>query len=530
MRKNISGQACAEATAPYRRRSDMHGMMPPDPTARRASPAPALAEAGWAGFAPGSVSARLARKRTQAAPLPPPLLAGLVWLVDMAAAAAAGILLHGLSLTANRPPAGAILFVALLTPCIAGVAGAYAPPALFGGRRPVLAVLGALMASCGGLSLAAHVLHEGQALPAGVALLWMGLAAPLLLGGRLATAAALRAAAGRTQRRAVLVGDGPHATRLIAALAERQDRSLELLGVVDDHGAGAASAGRVRGGLPHLGSLESLLSMIRRDEVDEVILALPWSAEARMLRLLRLFRDCPVDVRLAPELVAYRDCRAGPPEAGGLFLPWLERRPISGVAGLAKTVEDYVLALIALAIAAVPMALIALAIRLDSPGPVLFRQRRTGFNGRDFHVLKFRTMYHEYADPEARCQVKEGDPRVTRIGAILRRTSLDELPQIFNVLRGEMSFVGPRPHAPGTLAGGRPFQEVVARYAARHRVKPGLTGLAQVRGWRGPTDTEEKLIRRVESDLEYIENWSLWLDFAILVRTLLVVARMRNAL
>src|SRR3712207_4475390 len=139
-------------------------------------------------------------------------------------------------------------------------------------------------------------------------------------------------------------------------------------------------------------------------------------------------------------------------------------------------------------------------------------------------------MYHEHTDHEVRCQVQEGDPRVTRVGAVLRRTSMDELPQIFNVLRGEMSFIGPRPHAPGTRAGDRPFEQVVARYAARHRVKPGLTGLAQVRGWRGPTETEEKLIRRVDSDLEYIETWSLWLDFAILLRTLLVVARMRNAL
>jgi lipopolysaccharide/colanic/teichoic acid biosynthesis glycosyltransferase len=168
-------------------------------------------------------------------------------------------------------------------------------------------------------------------------------------------------------------------------------------------------------------------------------------------------------------------------------------------------------------------------VRLDSPGPILFRQRRTGFNNQPFYVLKFRTMYHEAADYTVARQVSLGDKRVTRVGAILRRTSLDELPQIFNILRGDMSFIGPRPHAPGTRAGGRPFEEVAARYAARHRVKPGLTGLAQVRGWRGPTETEEKLLRRVESDLEYIETWSPWLDFTILVRTLLAVARMRNA-
>jgi lipopolysaccharide/colanic/teichoic acid biosynthesis glycosyltransferase len=176
------------------------------------------------------------------------------------------------------------------------------------------------------------------------------------------------------------------------------------------------------------------------------------------------------------------------------------------------------------------MLLIALAVKIDSPGPVLFRQRRTGFNDRSFYVFKFRTMYADATDHEASRQVLAGDPRVTRVGRFLRRTSLDELPQLLNVLRGEMSFVGPRPHAPGTLAGNRRFDEVVANYAARHRVKPGLTGLAQVRGYRGPTPTERQILLRVESDLEYIGRWSLWLDFLIILRTLLVVVRMRNAL
>ena len=161
---------------------------------------------------------------------------------------------------------------------------------------------------------------------------------------------------------------------------------------------------------------------------------------------------------------------------------------------------------------------------------MLFRQRRIGFNDRPFQVFKFRTMFADAADHDARRQVLAGDPRVTRIGRLLRRTSLDELPQLFNVLRGEMSVVGPRPHAPGTQAGSRRFDEVVANYAARHRVKPGLTGLAQVRGLRGPTPDEEMLLRRVESDLEYIARWSPWLDVQIILRTPLVVLRARNAL
>ncbi|MBX9596331.1 MAG: sugar transferase [Roseomonas sp.] len=234
----------------------------------------------------------------------------------------------------------------------------------------------------------------------------------------------------------------------------------------------------------------------------------------------------PVEIRLAPDLLADR-LPAGRRPAGPVLL---RARPISGLGAAVKVAEDYAMAILALAIAAVPMLLIAIAIKLDSPGPVFFRQRRTGFNDRPFDVLKFRTMYAEATDHEVLRQVRAGDARITPVGAILRKTSLDELPQIFNILKGDMSFVGPRPHAPGTRAAGRRLDEVVANYAARHQVKPGLTGLAQVRGWRGPTITEEQIIRRVESDLEYIERWSPWLDITIILRTLLAVACMRNAL
>jgi exopolysaccharide biosynthesis polyprenyl glycosylphosphotransferase len=200
-----------------------------------------------------------------------------------------------------------------------------------------------------------------------------------------------------------------------------------------------------------------------------------------------------------------------------------------GWAAWAKRAEDVLLAVLALALFALPMLLIALAVRLDSRGPVLFRQARTGRAGVPFVMLKFRTMRHDPAAQGMVRQATRNDARVTRLGAMLRRTSLDELPQLFNVLRGEMSMVGPRPHAPGTRAAGRLFQDVVPHYPARYRVRPGLTGLAQVRGLRGETDTEEKLIRRVDADLEYIERWSLLLDLVIVLRTGLAVLRMKNA-
>jgi Undecaprenyl-phosphate glucose phosphotransferase len=319
----------------------------------------------------------------------------------------------------------------------------------------------------------------------------------------------------------VIVGTGPQAMRLATAL-RRDPAGLEVIGAVDDR----AARGAPPEGVALLGGMGHLAAMIRRGEVEVVAIALPWSMEARILALLDELSAFPVEVRLAPDMMAARLSGGDRPPLPPLLCP----RPISGAGGAVKAVLDYALAGAALLVAAVPMALIALAIRLDSPGPVLFRQRRIGFNDRPFEVFKFRTMFADAADHDARRQVLAGDPRVTRVGRFLRRTSLDELPQLFNVLRGEMSVVGPRPHAPGTRAGTRRFDEVVANYAARHRVKPGLTGLAQVRGLRGPTPAEEPLLKRVESDLEYIAHWSPWLDLVIILRTPLVVLRARNAL
>jgi lipopolysaccharide/colanic/teichoic acid biosynthesis glycosyltransferase len=202
---------------------------------------------------------------------------------------------------------------------------------------------------------------------------------------------------------------------------------------------------------------------------------------------------------------------------------------VDGCNGMAKRVFDIFGSLVLLALAAVLMAAIAVAIHCDSPGRILFRQRRIGYGNVAFETLKFRTMHDEPVATGSIRQATPDDPRKTRVGAFLRKWSLDELPQLFNVLRGEMSLVGPRPHAPGTQAGDKPFEMVTPRYFARHRVRPGITGLAQVRGQRGETETEDKLLQRVASDLEYIENWSFWLDLTILARTVISVAGQRNA-
>lgn len=557
----------------------MHGMIPPErmpedglaPVANATAASPDIwpavgSTAGWAeGYAEGGggsagataaaaaaattlggrgAPAQAAASRATAvpAPLPPLLLGMLVAVLDLIALGGAGLLAQALTSEGGIAVAdargGAVALVAVLTVAFCVARGAYDHPVIFSARPQIRLAVGsaaAAMATVLAASLAFGV--HGQFEPA-----WVAAALPLgaasLVAGRAAAAALLRGEGrSRTARRTVLVGSGPLATRLLNALEEADDRSLTLLGVVDDYPtrrmASAAARGR-RPALPHLGTVDSPIGMIRRGEVDEVVIALPASAEERIAALVERIGECAIDIRLAPDLVAHdlrtpADRRRVTPGWPVAAMPLVRRKPICGWGAVVKTVEDYVFAVAALAVAAVPMALIALAVRLESPGPVLFRQRRTGFNGRDFYVLKFRTMYADATDHEVLRQVREGDPRVTPVGAILRKTSLDELPQIFNVLRGEMSFVGPRPHAPGTRAGNRRFEEVVDNYASRHRVKPGLTGLAQVRGWRGATETEEKLIRRVESDLEYIDNWSVWLDIVIIFRTLVAVARMRNA-
>jgi lipopolysaccharide/colanic/teichoic acid biosynthesis glycosyltransferase len=212
---------------------------------------------------------------------------------------------------------------------------------------------------------------------------------------------------------------------------------------------------------------------------------------------------------------------SSPPCAGTAIFPgWL--------AAIKRSI-DIVVALAGLVVLALLMPLFAALIRYESRGPILFRQTRVGRNGVPFTIWKFRTM-HVHAVPKGRlCQARRQDPRITCIGGWLRRTSADELPQLVNILLGDMSLIGPRPHAPGTCADGVPFEQITPHYAARHHVRPGLTGLAQVRGWRGETDTAEKLLRRVESDLEYIATWSLGLDLAILLRTVGVVLGGRNA-
>jgi Undecaprenyl-phosphate glucose phosphotransferase len=241
--------------------------------------------------------------------------------------------------------------------------------------------------------------------------------------------------------------------------------------------------------------------------------------EKRIESWLGPCRNLNIAVDLAPPL-SRELAHLEPHDLGGLMVWRMSTAPMSGDALMLKRLEDIVLGALSLLVALPVMALVALAIRIDSPGPILFRQRRHGFNGREFTVLKFRSMTAAPQDDRHVPQAVRDDPRITRVGAFIRRTSLDELPQIINVLRGDMSMVGPRPHA---VAHNEAFGKQIEDYLRRHRVKPGITGWAQVNGYRGETDTLDKMERRIEFDLYYIDNWSLGLDLRILLRTLAVI-------
>jgi Undecaprenyl-phosphate glucose phosphotransferase len=331
---------------------------------------------------------------------------------------------------------------------------------------------------------------------------------------------------GRLTRRTVIVGGGKDADELIAALSA-DNAGLQILGIFDDRADGreAVSAG----GLAVLGTFEDLTKFCRDAGVDLLVVTVPQSAEYRLLQILKRLFTVPVDIRISALNARVRLNPKAYAYIGKVpMLPVMDK-PLSDWDRAIKNIEDRVLGALLL-IAVLPvMAAVALAVRLDSRGPILFRQRRYGFNNELIDVYKFRSMRVDMLDATAAKLVTRDDPRVTRVGRFIRRTSLDELPQLFNVIKGEMSLVGPRPHATQAKADSDLYHHVVQGYFARHRMKPGVTGWAQVNGWRGETDTHEKLERRVEHDIEYIDNWSVLFDLWILVLTPLSMIRGKNA-
>lgn len=366
------------------------------------------------------------------------------------------------------------------------------------------------------LGYAFKVTHEYSRLAIGT---WF-LLVPCLLG---AWRGLVRAVLGKLRslgyntRNVAILGTGEQGLRVANTVLASQWMGLRLIGAFDDR---APVPGRVPDQLPCrlLGSTGALLETARRGKLDIVYVTLPISDKTRMVALLDALSDTTVSLYIVPDMFLFsmfhgRLVQIGDVPAVGVF-----ETPFYGVDGWIKRAEDIVIASLVLMVMAIPMLLIAIPVRLGSPGPVIFKQRRYGLDGRPFWMWKFRTMTVCENEESGIQQATREDPRVTRFGAFLRRTSLDELPQFINVLKGSMSIVGPRPHA---TSHNEHYRRLIKGYMVRHKVRPGVTGWAQANGWRGETDTLEKMQARVEHDLWYIHNWSVFLDLKIILLTLL---------
>ncbi len=352
---------------------------------------------------------------------------------------------------------------------------------------------------------------------------WTGLVAVLLIAARIFAAALLRRAireGGVFSRRIAIVGVNDVANRF-AEHAANPEKAISIVGVFS---AGpedaAATIGRAIAG-----DLRTLERAARAGEIDDVIIAMPKLSKEAMTSLINRLSTLPVSLAICPNAHWLDHTGGDVIRIGGAPLLTLYRRPLEGWGGVLKTIEDYAVGVPAFLILLPFMLTIAIAIKLEGRGPVFFKQQRHGFNHKVFRIYKFRTMT-VLEDGDTVEQVREKDPRVTPLGAFLRRYSLDELPQILNVLRGDMSLVGPRPHA---LAHNHQYALTIENYSGRHKVKPGMTGWAQVNGCRGETSERELMAKRVQYDLEYIDNWSLWFDFKIMVLTFSAVLFPKNA-
>jgi Undecaprenyl-phosphate glucose phosphotransferase len=362
----------------------------------------------------------------------------------------------------------------------------------------------------------------------GWALAWIIAGAAVLLLGRgiLHRGIAALVRGGYLARNVVIVGAGDEGERLIAKLQDAQDKTIAIRGVFDDRRSPMPRSVR---GVNVLGTTDDLLNFVPRAPIDEVIIALPLDPEQPLRALCDKLKVLAVDLRLSVEPLAETFQVRGISYVGDVPMLDVANRPLKHWRAAVKWIEDKILSASMLIFFGPLMGVIALLIKLDSRGPVFFVQQRFGLNNEVILVLKFRTMYVDRGDPSGGQRTVQNDPRVTRLGHLLRLLSLDELPQLINVVRGDMSLVGPRPHAVAMKAGDSLYCDAVEQYLHRHRVKPGITGWAQVEGLRGEVDTLEKARARVAHDLYYIEHWSPWLDLKILLKTVGILATRVNA-
>lgn len=352
---------------------------------------------------------------------------------------------------------------------------------------------------------------------------WAGVCAVHVIVSRVAAGELLRRFAhdrGVFSRRVAIVGRTAVAEKF-KALAERGEAAVTVVGVYDANFKDAAAAKS----FDLTGNLAALARAARAGEIDDIVVATPDAAPADMEVLMRRLSILPVSIAVAPNLLWLEHAGGVVSKIGDAPILNLYRRPLEGWGGFLKTIEDRLIGAAAFVVAAPLLLAIALAVKLQDGGPIFFRQRRHGFNNEVFTIYKFRTMTVAEDGDDIR-QARVDDPRITQVGKFLRRYSLDELPQIINVLKGEMSLVGPRPHA---LAHNHAYAQTIENYSGRHKMKPGITGWAQVNGYRGETSENELMKERVKFDLEYIDNWSPWFDLKIMVLTVAAVLFPKNA-
>jgi putative colanic acid biosynthesis UDP-glucose lipid carrier transferase len=320
----------------------------------------------------------------------------------------------------------------------------------------------------------------------------------------------------------VIVGINETGLKLAKRIAESPHRMMEVRGFFDDRAEPRLAPGPE---IALLGKMSDIAAYVREGGINVIFISQPMSAQPRVRQLLDDLQDTTASIYFLPDMVTFDLMQARFDEVGGMPVVAICETPFSGLNSLVKRASDIALASLILLLLAPVMLAIGAAVKFSSPGPVIFRQRRYGLNGDDIVVYKFRSM--AVCEDGARVtQARKNDLRVTRLGAVLRRTSLDELPQFINVLKGSMSIVGPRPHA---VAHNEQYRGLIKGYMLRHKVKPGITGWAQVNGLRGETDTLDKMAARVEFDLDYLRNWSLSLDLWIILRTVRVVLGRDNA-
>ncbi len=463
----------------------------------------------------------------------PLVLCGTVRMIEGALILALGLLLYGVMLHGHVASpatyAGAIVLVPLVSVSLAQAAGAYRLQAMRTFVRAAVRMIAAWMTT---FAILAAVLVLAK-LADQTSRLWLGTyfgtGLILLMCGRLVIARAVEAQtrAGRFDRRTAIVGGGAAGEELIAALERQADTGIRIVGVFDDRNDDRST--EFVAGYAKLGNVDDLVTYARSQRLDLIVFTIPITAEARILQMLAKLWVLPIDIRLSAHAAKLRLRPRSYSYLGSVPVLDVFDKPIADWDVVMKAAFDRIVALLAILALSPVMIAVALAVRLTSRGPILFRQKRHGFNNELIEVLKFRSMYVDLCDTTGHRMVTKGDPRVTPVGRFIRKTSLDELPQLFNVLKGDLSLVGPRPHALQSKAANMLFDQVVDGYFARHRVKPGITGWAQINGWRGETDTPEKLQRRVEHDLHYIENWSVLFDLQILLTTPFALFKTENA-